>query len=384
MVVIQFAIEVLSESSGSLAKTLSGQIEESSFLWCPTKKRSMLNPAGAAAIDWGKLDESQIRSLLQDSLTSIPKDYGTAYTGFAKLCDILSDRIPAEVLEDLGEFLMDATPLIGQVFESEEDLKQAAYDALTRSLDLERARGTQPSCKKYFYLGQLTTGQDSYHWYHTGREILKARLHGRDEEDLVRFGDFSAAIAELYMTDLCDNDEAQDIIEQVLEEAARVVPQHFDCRVQQCAYSRIIGDLEQAREDALFALSILRPFIREVLEDTTELELTAVDMDNLPVYDSQLNLARLCVDIDMVAEGLEILNFLLRQDDADDRVWHRMALAYERKGDNAEALRCAETALGLVEDDKEDEEMQGYEEDDNRKEALTVLIEALKEKGKQP
>lgn len=321
-----------------------------------------------SAAELNLLSETDVRSILKEALTSIPRNLNLCFICFCRLIN-LTPQDPL-VYEDFGEFLMEAGPTIPDVFDNEESIKDAALQALLKSVELD----PQGSTKKYFCLGQLNEGEESLRWYRTGYELLKTRLDS-EPDNKIHFGNFCAAIAELYMTDLCDNNEAQEIIESVLDEAVAVVPKHFDCRVQRAAYSRIIGDIDDSRKEAALACEALKPFI------------TSEDADyfqDLPTFDAQLNLARLCADIGLVQESIDILEFLLKQDEEDDRVWHRLALAYYVMKNKAEALKCAQIALELVGDGDNEEEIICEEtniDEADRKQALIALIKELKDEG---
>jgi tetratricopeptide (TPR) repeat protein len=197
---------------------------------------------------------------------------------------------------------------------------------------------------KFLNLAQLSSGRDALGFYEAATRILKRDM-GRAEEGAAMAAAAAAAIAtadadgaaagterrlskgeraaqkriaalrreiastcvaaaELFLTDLCDEPEAESACERLTLEAVATAPNHIEAH-------QTLGSLR---------LSQLRP------EDAHDALLTAARLtqslgeDEQPTYDSKVELARLLMQVDLRVCNLFLLG-LLNLDDSIAVAW---------------------------------------------------------------
>jgi len=103
-----------------------------------------------------------------------------------------------------------------------------------------------------------------------------------------------------------DRPDAQEICECRLDEAFSVCPESLAVLTQKCAYSRIIMDLDEAKNEAQQAIEL---FNNQKTKDDDTID-----------YEVTLTLARLCSDIGMSEEAVTLLEYLLLRNESDVRI----------------------------------------------------------------
>ncbi|KAI0124672.1 TPR domain-containing protein [Xylariales sp. AK1849] len=197
-------------------------------------------------------------------------------------------------------------------------LKAVAIDA-----DGSKSEDVGGGPEKFLCLAQLSEegGADSVKWFGKGASALKLQvqtLEGarkRSEEQEAHLEDLRrkhamtlCAVAEIYMTDLSWEADAEQQCETLVTEATMAAPD-FAESWQTLANVRI----SQSRiEDAKAAL--LRSL--ELWKD-----LPAED-PSVPDFPSRVSLARLLMEVDMEQEAIEVLERLVGEDDHSVEVWY--------------------------------------------------------------
>ncbi|KAI1863816.1 uncharacterized protein JN550_009314 [Neoarthrinium moseri] len=185
--------------------------------------------------------------------------------------------------------------------------------------------------EKFLCLAQLSEegGNDSVRWFEKGAAALKAQIQDLEEEagrrrtaraeekqekemqveELRRKHAMTlCSVAEIYMTDLSWEADAEQRCEALVTEATMVAPD-FAESWQTLANVRI----SQTRiEDA-----------RAALRRSMELwkDLPSAD-PSVPDFPSRVSLARLLMEVEMEQEALEVLERLVGEDDQSVEVWY--------------------------------------------------------------
>jgi tetratricopeptide (TPR) repeat protein len=224
---------------------------------------------------------------------------------------------------------LSALNLLGQIHLELGDLDTArAYLVRAVAIDHDGAKdesvGGGP--EKFLFLAQLSEegGNDSVYWFEKGATALKKQIQtlettqgkgkGSDEQAMVleelrkKLAMTLCSVAEVYMTDLSWEEDAEQRCETLTTEATMVAPD-FAETWQTLANVRI----SQSRfEDAKAALS--RSL--ELWKDLPPLD------PSVPDFPSRVALARLLMEVEMEEEAIEVLERLVGEDDQSVEVWY--------------------------------------------------------------
>ncbi|KAH8148629.1 uncharacterized protein LAJ45_07340 [Morchella importuna] len=217
--------------------------------------------------------------------------------------------------------------------------------------------------EKFLWLAQLGVGgAEMMRWYERGTAVLRAWMQeGRGAERGLREKMCGAlcAMAEIYMSDLCDEPDAESRCESYVTEALLTTPDSSEA-LQTLASIRIS---QQRPADAITALQRSLRVWQDLPADAAE----------VPSYASRINLAKLLIETAQYDTALEVLERLQLEDDQLPDLWYLaggacfcMALGWEDVGiwEHAEELRGRIGAEIGEEEEGEDEdgEEEGEEE----------------------
>ncbi|KAI1130445.1 TPR domain-containing protein [Nemania abortiva] len=181
--------------------------------------------------------------------------------------------------------------------------------------------------EKFLTLAQLSEdgGQDSVGWFEKGAAALKARIQTlesakgnnskrTEEQELVleelrkKLAMTLCSVAEVYMTDLSWEEDAEQRCEALTTEATMVAPD-FAETWQTLANVRI----SQSRfDDAKAALNRSLELWKDLPPEDP----------SVPAFPSRVGLARLLMEVEMEQEAIEVLERLVGEDDQSVEVWY--------------------------------------------------------------
>jgi tetratricopeptide (TPR) repeat protein len=221
---------------------------------------------------------------------------------------------------------------------------------------------------KYLTLAQLIEGRGALTCYTKGAELLQQLQQSCDDAEERDFlskktAEAYASAAELYLTDLCMEADAEESCESLLQKALDIDPNNTDA-LQTAASCR----LSQARnEDAL-------EMITKSYDTWKSLD---PHHDELPSYGFRISTAKLFIELQSYPEAIAILDQLLLEDEDVTEVWYLLALAHQMAEDFD---NCAETVANALQHVKTCDEMS---KDDRQKWLTTFddLTNCLAEKG---
>lgn len=179
-------------------------------------------------------------------------------------------------------------------------------------------------------LGQLSSGRESLNYYE--KSIRVSEVCGNRESIL----EACVAIAELYMTDLCDEPEAQDACLERIEQAGRIDNNNLEYLNLASSYFKVIGEQEKALELATKAHGIIVTLVE------------GANNDPLPEEACVASIVRTLLDLGKSDEALYLIDNVLLEADADDiEAWFLAGCAHAISGDKEAAQECAETIMGV-------------------------------------
>jgi tetratricopeptide (TPR) repeat protein len=198
----------------------------------------------------------------------------------------------------------------------------AASEAFQAAVALDQ-EGEHDGAEKFLWLAQLNEegGAQSVQWFEKGVEVLKREVEGL-EGKLVKKAEVAeelaekkqkiatalCGIAEVYMTDLSWEEDAETRCEAAVTEALLIAPESPE-PLQTLASIRLS---QQRVDDAKSALS-----------RSTSLW-TDLDPDDpkVPDYSTRISLSRLLMEAEMEDEAIEVLERLIGENDGSVEAWY--------------------------------------------------------------
>ncbi|KAK3330305.1 hypothetical protein B0H66DRAFT_56402 [Apodospora peruviana] len=191
--------------------------------------------------------------------------------------------------------------------------------------------------EKFLWLAQLSEhgGQDSVSWFERGAAALRSQIQtlsdtleaqplSRDQQEAVisekkrKLADTLCAVAEVYMTDLSWEEDAEQRCEALITEATMLSPEVPETW-QTVANVRI----SQARtEEACEAL-------KRSLGIWTDLP---PEDPNVPPFPTRVSLVRLLIEVGMEEKAIEVVERLISEDDRSVEVWYLGGFGRYSKG----------------------------------------------------
>ena len=236
--------------------------------------------------------------------------------------------------------------------------------------------------EKYMYLGQMSEGDEAKKWYLKGIEIMKKELEsandsGENTSHLIGKGkvtktDISnafCALAEIFMTDCCFEDDAAAQCEKFCSEALEFDAKNCEAYIVNANFLLSLERKEEARNLLIqcFELLNIKPLKTEDNESENE-EMEESPMgcksstvgatwnlgeentgENLPPYASRVTLAKLLTETGDHDKAEIILNTLVDDDDEDFQVWYMYGWNYYLQDEFSEAIFYLEKAKEINE-----------------------------------
>jgi tetratricopeptide (TPR) repeat protein len=223
--------------------------------------------------------------------------------------------------------------------ESNPELYDDCLNWFKQSIELKRDQW-----ESFLLLGQLHQGQDAVDLYKRGLTNLKPL----NTEQLKCYSDALCALTEIYMTDLCDEEEAETNCESFMEQALQKDPLNPEIystfasvRLSQCRN-------EEAQELLVKGMDL---WYIEPQEDAP----IVVDptWPNLP---SRMSFVRLLIEVSLYDRALAVLETCQAEDDSDPEIWYLFGWCYFNLGQSqdmemnfSDAKECLDKVLQVFE-----------------------------------
>ena len=232
----------------------------------------------------------------------------------------------------------------------------ALGDASSARSCFERAVHIDPdgalvSADPWLWLAQLCEegGKESIQYFERGCEVLRNEIEilqdsvseESDEEGKkilderrAKLADALCGMAEVYMTDLSWEEDAEQRCESYVTEAVAVCPLRFSAG---CLQTLASVRISQKRVDEA----------REVLKNSMEIWIgipPEVEDEARPDFATRVSLARLLMEVEVELEALRVLDGLIREDDESVECWYlggwgRVLLSQKAGGEEKRKLQ---------------------------------------------
>ena len=218
------------------------------------------------------------------------------------------------------------------------------------SLDPEHTLGANV----WFSLAQISEagGQESINLYESGTQILRQKIQDAPdefddvEEWVPRLGDALCAMAEVYMTDLSWEDDAERRCEMLVTEAVAMCPDRAGV-LQTLANVRISQERdEEARNVLRTSMESWNGPLGKKMVDGEVVD--AEDDGTLPEFATRISLTRLLMEVGLEQEAVQVCERLVGEDDESVEAWYlngwgQVLLAEKTQGDE-EAWKLKKSA----------------------------------------
>jgi tetratricopeptide (TPR) repeat protein len=248
--------------------------------------------------------------------------------------------------------------LLGEVLMGKGDFDRAK-EVFMKSIQLNPNSGHS----KYSNMGQLEQGVIAVKYYRQAVGVLlgekqaieEGRAQGNIKEVDAGIASALCSIAEIYMTDSCEDDNAENECQSILNEALKVDPNN--CETLQVMASFKIS--QQKPDEALHYLTrsyetwkslIEKANQADIGEDNEEREAEiATIYEGIPAYEFRIATAKLFLELQKPETAAEILKILTLEQDNIAEVWYLLGFAYSNNKDlAANVLHCCLTARDIL------------------------------------
>ncbi|KAJ4296647.1 hypothetical protein N0V90_006695 [Kalmusia sp. IMI 367209] len=237
---------------------------------------------------------------------------------------LVAARRALNLLQPTSEPTVASLPALNLLGEINVELgdPDAAREAFLTAIALD-AEGVQDGAEKFLWLAQLNEegGAESVRWFDKGVEVLKreiSELESRSvkkaeatevlDEKKLKVANALCGIAEVYMTDLSWEEDAEARCEAAVTEALLVASESPE-PLQTLASIRI----SQLRiDDAKAALTRSMDLWKELEPDSPR----------IPDYSTRISLSRLLMEAEMEDEAIEVLERLIGENDESVEAWY--------------------------------------------------------------
>ncbi|KAB5536622.1 hypothetical protein GE09DRAFT_1140686 [Coniochaeta sp. 2T2.1] len=286
----------------------------------PSKKKGkgkQLAKAKAASSTVSPSDPVALRALLTASTALLEQGDALAARKIARDALSANESAPSPLTSPLGA----ALSLLGSIAVETGDIDDARKYFL-RAVDTD-PEGELPDeigggAEKFLWLAQLSEegGNDSVKWFERGagalrKAIGKAEEEGKTdvaEEKKRKLAETLCAVAEVYMTDLSWEEDAENRCEALISEAGLVAPDHADTW-QTVANVRIS---QERVDEAKAALERSMAVWRNVESEDVR----------VPAFPTRVGLARLLIEVGMEGRAVEVVERLVTEDDQSVESWY--------------------------------------------------------------
>jgi len=219
------------------------------------------------------------------------------------------------------------------------DVENARH-CLGRAVTVEAESGH----RKYFSLAQIMSGKEALQLYQKGIDIIAQEQKRKDGKAAAIASDLKrelsngfCAVAELYMTDLCDEDGAQGECESHVARAVGSDEGNPEAWQTKARLSLVMEQFEDAKESARKSLSLWLPKFEAVRQNKTSTTTgedeaaataaaaaTVVDpVEVCPLlYTTRISTAKLLIELEMLDEATQVLEGLVDEDDEVVETWY--------------------------------------------------------------
>ncbi|OQS07686.1 hypothetical protein THRCLA_00321 [Thraustotheca clavata] len=211
-----------------------------------------------------------------------------------------------------------------------------AAQAFGRSIEL--APKSNPG--KWLYFAQLVQGEESEKYTLQGiaymKELMPAMpgIENTDESKLLRkqICDAYCSLGELYMSDLCDLDDAEAKCEFYLQEAMK-----YDMGLPEPTQALANLRLTQQRKDDACACL-----------DETYKRLGQCDENTMPSLEFRTFTGKMLIEVEKFEQACDVLEGVMQEDDENPELWFLVGTCYKALEDYDSALEFLERCESML------------------------------------
>lgn len=225
---------------------------------------------------------------------------------------------------------------------------ESAKKIYQKMIDLKPNEGFS----KYMCMAQLSSELEAVNFYNKGIELMIAEYEKidknssnaapgtssnfEDEDDdlqAVTKGDISTAygsIAEIYLTDLCMEENADNLCKNYLDKSLEYDPKNPESLQLLSSYWLSKEEIEKARQSILESVNNWLPQYTEAAENDLLVDPTQVVS---LTYDSRINTTRILTEVEEFDTALTVLEQLIEEDDEVVVIWYMLGWVNYCKGD---------------------------------------------------
>jgi tetratricopeptide (TPR) repeat protein len=263
---------------------------------------------------------------------------------------LVAARRALNVLQPTSKPTLAALPALNLLGEINVELgePEAAREAFTVAILLD-PEGVNDGAEKFLWLAQLNEdgGAESVRWFEKGVEVLKREVDALEgkmvkkddvtealEEKKLKIANSLCGIAEVYMTDLSWEADAEARCEAAVTEALLIAPNNPE-PLQTLASIRIS---QQRVDDAKAALTRSLDLWRDIEPDDPK----------IPDYSTRISLSRLLMEAGMEDDAVEVLERLVAENDGSVEAWYLGGWCLQLLAGKQKEKGVEKTAMSLM------------------------------------
>ncbi|XP_064455312.1 uncharacterized protein LOC135366521 [Ornithodoros turicata] len=300
------------------------------------------------------------------------EDSDTGVDELLNLADSSMNELQFEAAKEFCERVLQLEPDNIKALETLSTILLEIGDPTSAMEVLQKMISLQPDTgfRKYLSMAQLSGGKDALRCYSKGAAIIEQQIHEKENcvsetvsenIDLNReLSSVYCAMAEVYMTDCCFDEDAEEKCSTLIEKGISADPSNPEALQCKVNFLLVKGQNEEAKGLMERSLSLWLPRYQSIRENKTASE----DVDPVEVcslsYSSRVDASKLLIELEMYDEAGDILDGLVEEDDEVVDVWYLLGwLNYLRgedyRGNARFYLNRAKEVAAKVQFDDEDE-----------------------------
>lgn len=222
-------------------------------------------------------------------------------------------------------------------------LQAGEHDHALAALQHSVALRPEGAAERYMNLGQLHEGAEAVGWFERGVGVLRAALAkvagtGRELEATHALAAALSTTAEIFLTDACEEPDAEARCEALAGEALSLVAALEKQELAEPYVTSASLRISQQRPDEA------EPLLLQALEI-----FGGADEESPPAFDTRLSCGKMLMEVGKAAEALDLLTGLRLEDDESLELWYLVCCAALLANEPALALEEASQAADFAE-----------------------------------
>ncbi|CEG44895.1 Tetratricopeptide TPR1 [Plasmopara halstedii] len=268
---------------------------------------------------------------------------------------LLQDPSNTSLLDSIGEL------------STELDNPERALSAFQQSVRLSPSQNPT----KYFYLSQLVVGKEAEQYMTQGITFLQQELQRQADPNSFeamtikkQICDAYCSLGELYMTDLCYDEEAEGRCEKSFEEAMK-----YDVGLPEP--TQALANLRLVQQNKEGADSLLNETYRRLNENC--------DDESMPSLDFRTATGKMLIEVERYEEACDVLEGVMQEDDENAELWFLVGTCYRAMDDLPNALEFFEKCQQMLNNLKKElrDEFYLHDQLESVNETIAELLDSI-------